>query len=188
MIPNPRLAGRYAKSILDLSVEKDQLEAVYKDMLFLQAICKGSRELVNLLKSPVVNADKKDKILDAVTAGKISVITATFTKLLIRKGRESYLPEIVEAFIRQYKDLKDIHTVKLTTASPVSEEIKNVILGKIRSATNMQKLELDAEVKEELIGGFILEIGDRLIDTSVAFDLKNIKKQFENNDFIYKIR
>jgi F-type H+-transporting ATPase subunit delta len=188
MIPNPRLAGRYAKSLLDLSVEKDQLEAVYKDMQFLQAVCAGSRELVSILKSPVIKADKKDKILDAITAGKIGVITATFNKLLIRKGRESYLPEIVAAFIQQYKDLKGIHTVKLTTATPVSDELKKVILDKIRSTTDMQKLELDSEVKEELIGGFILEIGDRLIDTSVAFDLNDIRKQFRNNDFVYKIR
>jgi F-type H+-transporting ATPase subunit delta len=188
MTPNPRLAGRYAKSLLDLSIEQDQLEAVYTDMQFLQAVCKGSRELVSILKSPVINADKKNKILDAITAGKIGVITATFNKLLIRKGREAYLPEIVAAFIQQYKDLKDIHTVKLTTATPVSEELKKVILDKIRATTDMQKLEMESEVKEELIGGFILEIGDQLIDTSVAFDLNNIRKQFKNNDFIYKIR
>lgn len=188
MTPNPRLAGRYAKSLLDLSVEKDQLEAVYKDMQLLQTVCAGSRELVSILKSPVINADKKDKILEAITAGKIGVITATFNKLLIRKGREAYLPEIVAAFIQQYKDLKGIHTVKLTTATPVSDELKEVILDKIRSTTDMQKLEMDSEVKEDLIGGFILEIGDQLIDTSVAFDLKNIRKQFKNNDFIYKIR
>ncbi len=171
-----------------MSIEKDQLEAVYKDMLFLQAVCNASRELVTILKSPVINADKKDKILDAITAGKIGVITATFDKLLIRKGREAYLPEIVTAFIRQYKDLKGIHTVKLTTATLVSEELKKVILDKIRAATDMQKLEMDSEVKEEIIGGFILEIGDQLIDTSVAFDLNSIRKQFKNNDFIYKIR
>src|ERR1700761_5330152 len=119
MNPNPRLAGRYAKSLLDLSIEKDQLATVYKDMLFLQAICKGSRELVNLLKSPVINSDKKDKILDAVSAGKIGELTATFNKLMIRKGREGYLPEVIDAFIQQYKDLNGIHTVKLTTAMPI---------------------------------------------------------------------
>lgn len=188
MTPNPRLAGRYAKSLLDLSIEKDQLAAVYKDMLFMQTICKSSRELVSLLKSPVVNTDKKDKILDAVTAGKIGALTATFNKLMIRKGREGYLPEVIDAFIHQYKDLNGIHTVKLTTATPIGEELKKMILDKIRAATDMQKLELDSEVNEALIGGFILEVGDQLIDTSVAFDLKNIKKQFRNNDFIYKIR
>lgn len=187
-MPNPRLAGRYAKSLIDLAIEKDQLEAVYNDMLYLQAICRSSRELVNLLKSPVVTADKKDKILDALTAGKISVITASFNKLLMKKSRESFLPEIATAFIQQYKDLKGIHTVKLTTAMPVSDDLKKVLLDKIRSSTNMQNLELNSEVKEDIIGGFVLEIGDSLVDVSVAYDLNNIKKQFQNNDFIYKIR
>ena len=111
-MPNPRLAGRYAKSLIDLAIEKDQLEAVYKDMLFLQAACHGSKEFVSLLKSPVIKADKKDRILDAVTAGKIGVITTAFNKLLLKKGRESYLPEIISAFIDQYKAHKDIHTAE----------------------------------------------------------------------------
>jgi F-type H+-transporting ATPase subunit delta len=187
-MPNPRLAGRYAKSLLDLAIEKGQLDAVYSDMLYLDAAIRSSRELVVLLKSPIVKADKKGKILEAITAGKISVITATFSKLLLNKGREFYLPEIVTAFIAQYKENKGIHTVKLTTAIPVSEELKQELLEKIRVGKNMQHLELNTEVNEALIGGYVLEIGDELVDASIAFDLHNIKKQFQNNDFVYKIR
>ena len=187
-MPNPRLAARYAKSVLDLAIEKGQLDAVYDDMLFLQAAFRSSKELVVLLKSPIIKADKKDKIMDAITAGKISVITATFNKLLLRKNRELYLPEIVTAFIDQYKVNKGIHTVKLTTATPVSEELKQSILEKVRTGKHLQRVELNTVVDETLIGGFILEIGDQLVDDSIAFELNNIKKQFQNNDFIYKIR
>lgn len=187
-MPNPRLAGRYAKSLVDLALEKGQLDTVYNDMLFLDAAIKSSRELVVLLKSPIIKADKKGKILEAITSGKISVVTSSFNKLLLSKGREFYLPEIVTAFIAQYKEHKGIHTVKLTTAVPVSEELKQSILQRIRAEKNMQHLELNTEVKESLIGGYVLEIGDQLVDASIAFDLHNIKKQFQNNDFIYKIR
>ena len=187
-LPNPRLAARYAKSILDLAVEKDQLEAVYNDMLFLQAAFKSSRELVVLLKSPIIKGDKKIKVLDAIGAGRISIITATFNKLLVRKNRESYLPEIVHAFIDQYKVHKGIHVAKLTTAVPVSEELKESILEKVRSAQHIQQIELHTAVDEALIGGFVLELGDQLVDASIIYELNNIKKQFENNDFIYKIR
>lgn len=187
-LPNPRLAARYAKSILDLVLEKDQLEPVYKDMLFLQAAFKSSRELVSLLKSPIVNADKKEKVLDAIGDGRISVITATFNKLLLRKGRESYLPEIVNAFIGQYKEYKGIHIAKLTTAAPVSDELKESILLKVRDAQHIQQIELHTAVDETLIGGFVLELGDQMVDASISYELNNIKKQFENNDFIYKIR
>ena len=187
-MPNPRLAARYAKSLIDLAIEKDQLEAVYNDMLFLQQAIRGSRELANLLKSPIISPDKKDKIMDAITAGKVSTITATFNKLLLNKGREAYLLEIVAAFIEQYKELKGIHTVKLTTAVPVTEDVKKAIMDKISADKHLKNIELVTAIDESLIGGFVLEIGDELVDGSIAFDLKNIKKQFQNNDFIYKIR
>jgi len=187
-MPNPRLAARYAKSILDLAIEKGQLEEVYNDMLFLQQAFRSSRELLVMIKSPVIKADKKDKVLDAIMAGKVSVITSTFNKLLLSKGREFYLPEIITAFIDQYKVYKGIHMVKLTTAVPVSEELKKTIVDKISADKSLKNIELVTAVDEKLIGGFVLEIGDELVDASIAFDLRNIKKQFQNNDFIYKIR
>src|SRR6187402_3377233 len=115
-MPNPRLAGRYAKSLIDLANEKGQLEEVHNDMLFLQQAFQSSKELVVMIKSPIIKADKKEKVLAAITGGKISVITTTFYELLLRKGRESFLPEIITAFIDQYKVLKGIQVVKLTTA------------------------------------------------------------------------
>ena len=187
-MPNPRLAARYAKSILDLAIERGQLEEVHDDMLFLQQAFRSSRELLVMIKSPVIKADKKDKVLGAIMAGKVSVITATFNKLLLSKGREFYLPEIITAFIDQYKEYKGIHMVKLTTAVPVGEELKKSIMDKISADKHLKNIELVTSVNEDLIGGFVLEIGDELVDASIAFDLKNIKKQFQNNDFIYKIR
>jgi F-type H+-transporting ATPase subunit delta len=84
---NPRLATRYAKSIIDLSIERGQLEQVFADMQLLQQICKGNPDFVNLLRSPVVNADTKTKIVKAITTGKISELTDSFITLLIRKTR-----------------------------------------------------------------------------------------------------
>jgi F-type H+-transporting ATPase subunit delta len=187
-MPNPRLAARYAKSLIDLSLEKGELEPVYNDMLFLQSVCKSSKDFVSLLKSPVIKADKKGKVLDAITEGRVSVITSSFNKLLMNKGREDVLPEIITAFIQQYKDHKGIFIVKLTTAVPVSEELKNAILDKIRNSTAMKNIELNTEVNENLIGGFVLEAAGQLVDASILYDLNNVKKQFQNNDFIYKIR
>ncbi len=188
MTPNPRLDARYAKAILDLAIERNELENVYNDMLFLQQAFRDSRDLVSMLRSPIIKADKKGKVLDAIGAGRISAITTSFYKLLLAKEREAYLPEMATAFIGQYKVHKGIQTVKLTTATPVSEEVKQVILEKVRTVRNVQQIDLHTEINEDLIGGFVLEIGDELVDASVAFELHNIKKQFQNNDFIYKIR
>ena len=100
---NPRLAARYAKSLIDLATEQNQLERVYDDMLLLQSVCKTNRDFVALLKSPVIPADKKLSVLDASTSGRVTDLTASFNRLLVRKGRESVLPEIADAFIEQYK-------------------------------------------------------------------------------------
>ena len=122
---NPRLAIRYAKSLIDLALEKDQLDEVYADMKFLQSIIKSNPDFVALLKSPVIQEDKKSKIIESVIAGRVSNLTSLFIKLLGGKTRESNLPEIVTAFIEQYNKVKEIHKVKITTASPISNELKN---------------------------------------------------------------
>ena len=185
---NPRLAGRYARSIIDLAIEQNQLDVVYADMQWLAALCKASKEFVGLLKSPVIKGDKKQAVLDAITRGKVGAITEGFNKLLISKNRENVLPEIVTAFIDQYNEIKGIHKVKLTTAQPLTNEMRTSVLAKITSETPMKKVELEALTNEELIGGFVLEYNNNLVDASILRDLKDIKKQFMNNEFIMKIR
>ncbi len=187
-MPNPRLAARYAKSLLDLAIEKDQLEKVYADMQWLQAVNKSNRDFVVLLRSPVIKGDKKEKIIEAVTRGNISEMTAGFIRLMVRKSREGFLPEVVTAFVNQYKLYKNIHTIKLTTAVPVSDKVKSQIMDRIKKTTDMKNIELESVVNEDIVGGFVLQAGDKLIDASIAYDLKAIARQFENNDFIYKLR
>lgn len=187
-MPNPRLASRYAKSLMDLALEKGQLEQVFADMQWLHAVCKSNRDFVNLLRSPIINADTKKKIMEAVTAGKLGALTAAFNTLLITKGRESYLPEIVAAFIAAYKAHKNIHIIKLTSAAPLSDNTKKAIVAQVQKTTQFEHIEVEEKIDESLIGGFVLQVGDQLVDASVAYDLKAIAKQFDNNDFIYKIR
>ena len=184
---NPRLATRYAKSLLDLSIEQNQLEAVYADMKLLKGINKSNPDFVALLRSPIITADKKDKILDAVIGKSVSQIFMLFIRLLTTKKRESNLPEIVTAFLEQYNKLKNIQTVKLTTATPISDELKNSIIARVKSADS-SAIEIETAVKEELIGGFKLEIGGTLIDASILRDLNDIKRQFLNNEYIHNIR
>jgi len=185
---NPRLATRYAKSLIDLSVEKGQLENVFSDMLWLQSVCKTNKDFVTMLKSPIIKSDKKQKIVEAITDGRISEITKGFNRLLIAKGRESNLPEVAAAFVHQYKVYKNIFSVKLTTASPASDELKNAFVNHLKTTTDMQNIELETVVDPNVIGGFVLQVGDKLVDASIAFDLRHMARQFENNDFIYKVR
>jgi F-type H+-transporting ATPase subunit delta len=184
---NARLAGRYAKSILDLATEKGQLEAVYADMKYLQAVCAASNEFVNLLRSPIIKADQKNSIIDAVTKDKVSALTNAFTVLLVKKGRERDLPEMATAFIEQYNALKGIHQVTLTTAVEVSDVLKKSIEDKVKAENKFATIELTTKTDEALIGGFVLEFDNNLLDASIARDLKDIKKQFLHNEFVEKI-
>ncbi|MBO9620216.1 MAG: ATP synthase F1 subunit delta [Niabella sp.] len=187
-MPNPRLASRYAKALLDLAKEKNQVPQVFADVQWLQAVCKESKDFVNLLRSPIIKADKKKSIVTAIAGNNIGTITKGFTDLLIAKNREAILPEILPAFVDQYKVLNNIHTVKLTTAVPVSDEVKNNIINQVKKASGEQNIELETSVNPDIIGGFVLEMGDKMVDASVSYDLKAIAKQFKNNDFIYKVR
>lgn len=185
---NPRLAARYAKSLIGLAIERNQLEDVYKDAQYLQQLCTLSSEFVNLLKSPIIKADMKTAILKAVTEGRIGELMTAFNKLLVTKSRENFLPEIIHAFIEQYKEHKGIFTATLTTAVPVSEEVKNAITGKVKELVPGKQVDLKTAVDESLIGGFQLDLGNTLVDASIAYDLSKIRSQFLNNDFVYKIR
>ena len=185
---NPRLAQRYAKGLLDLAKELDKLDAVHDDIILLNSVCRQSREFVVMLKSPVISADKKYKIIQVLTGDKISKTTQTFIKLITSKNRESNLPEIIKAFIEQYNRIKGIHKVKLTTATPVSDEIKNSFITKIESSSSINNIELEAIVDEKIIGGFVLEMEGKLVDASILRDLNDVKKQFQNNDYIHKLR
>lgn len=187
-MPNPRLAARYAKSLIDLATEKNQLEAVYADAAYLQALTKASKDFANLLRSPVIKADKKQSIIDAVAGKNISAITNAFTRLLVNKGRESDLPEIIEAFIEQYNAIKGIHKVRLTTAVPVSDELKNAIVAKTKAEAGLDNVELETKVDENIIGGFMLEYNNNLVDASILRDLNDIKKQFGQNVYMHNIR
>jgi F-type H+-transporting ATPase subunit delta len=187
-MPNPRLAYRYAKSIIDIAVETGQLETVYADMKYMQQLFKVSRDFVNLLRSPIVTPDKKASVLVAVTENKVSALTASFNKLVVTKGRESGLPEIVNAVVEQYNKLKGIHQVRLTTAVEISDDIKNILTAKLNNEASLGKIELETKTDESLIGGFVLEFNNNLLDASIARDLADIKKQFNQNTYVMQMR
>lgn len=185
---NLRLADRYAKSLIDLSTERGQLDKVREDMIYIQSLCKASADFVNVLRSPIIKADQKENIIIAVTKGKISELTGAFSTLLVKKGRETDLPAIANAFINQYNAIKGIHIVKLTTAVEVSEEMKKSIQQNVQKANHFETVELETVVDASIIGGFKLSFNNKMVDASVAHDLLEIKKQFTKNYYVHSLR
>lgn len=178
-----RISSRYAKSLLDLAIEKGELERVYADMQTVNQVFRGSRELELLLQSPVVKGDKKVKIIQLIFADKLSNISSMFVNLIISKGRESLLLEVAQSFISQYKIYKKITVVELTSAVTIDAGTRAKILA---AAAEMSEgsIELVEKVDSELIGGFVLKVNDRQVDTSISSKLRNLKREFSNNPYI----
>ena len=185
---NPRLAGRYAKSLVVFAQEQNKLDEVYNDMSYLKALCSQSRDFSNLLRSPVIKADTKEKIVKEVVGSRISALSSAFIHLLIQKGREGNLPEVANAAIEQYNEIKGIHHVKLTTASPASEAIRQEVINKVKAETGLQNIELETVTDASIIGGFQLEFKGNLVDASIVRDLRDVQKQFQENVYIQNIR
>lgn len=179
-----RIATRYAKALVDLSLEQGKLEQVYQDMQLLQSAAKN-RDLHLFLKSPVIHADKKIAAFSALFKGKMDDLTLAYMSLLANKGREGYLTEIAAEFIRQYKLLNKITTVKVHTAAPISDALLSDLREKlIASGITFANLEILTTVDPELIGGFVLEFDNKRYDASVAHKLDALRAQFSKNLYI----
>jgi F-type H+-transporting ATPase subunit delta len=172
-------ADRYAKSLMQLATETNQVDAVRNDMRAIDQVSKENREFVLLLNSPVVKTDKKISVLDAIFGGKVSDLTMSFLKLVTRKHRESYLGDIAGAFNDLYKRDRNIYTAVVTSAKGLDASTRERLLELIRSQLKGE-VELFEKTDPATIGGFVLKIGDRQIDKSVARQLSNLKKQFTN--------
>lgn len=182
-----RVSHRYAKSLLDLALEKGQLEPVNEDMRLVLETIRANRELSVLLKSPVVKTDKKQEILKAIFGGHIGVISTEFLNILTRKRREGELEGIADAFVSQYKKHKQILTAVITTASGLDEKLRAQVLEVVKQSAGGKSIELVEKTDTALIGGFVLRIGDKQVDASVIRQIRNLERNFSENPYISEI-
>jgi len=174
-----QIAVPYAKAVFDLALEKKVLEDVTKDMQTLIALCKSNREFLLMLKSPILKTDKKKKIVTTIFTGSLAAVTMTFFRIIIEKRREPLLPDIAAAFIGLYKDYKKILTTTVKTPVPLTEATRKQILGIMKSQTK-GSIELIEEIKEDLIGGFVLQWKDMQYDASIQNQLQKMKREMAN--------
>ena len=179
-----KVASRYAKSLLNLAKEQNKVEEVLSD---IQSFDKAleNRDLLLLTKSPIVPLDKKRAIFDALFKSKYDNMTMMFFDIILRKGREAYLPEIADSFIAQYNTLKGISKVTVTTATPLSKESLEAVRAKLlASNVTDESIEFTTIVDPSIIGGLVIRIGDNLYDASVERKLKELKKDFSENKYV----
>jgi len=171
------VAARYAKAIIDLAEEQKLVEPIKGDMeLFLHTL-KANPELKAVLANPIVSHSKKVKILDEIFASKVNKASLAFFKLMVNKSRGEVLYATAGEFINLYDIKKHIIHASVVSATTLSDANKQKMIADIQTATG-GTVKLDAKVDPSLIGGFVLTVGDRQIDTSIASDLHKLKKEF----------
>jgi F-type H+-transporting ATPase subunit delta len=169
------IAIPYAKALFELAVERNVLEETLKDIKVIAELCANNKDFRMMLKSPLINTDKKKIIFTRIFGETLSQLTLNYLLIIIRKKRESIIHDIALVFIELYKDYHGILTTVLKTAVPVTDDVRQKILKIMKDQTSM-KIELIEEVKEELIGGFILQWKDKMYDASIRHQIKRMHK------------
>jgi len=178
-----KAALRYATSLLDLALEQNVLDNVNKDMLLLEEICAQYKDFKLLLNSPIIKADKKIEILKTLFQDKISALSLSFIMLVTKKRREALLEEISKAFHTLYNQQKGISKVIITTAGKLDESLRKKVL-ELSKSNPKSEIELIENIDTALIGGFIIRIADQQIDTSIASDIKRLRRDFSENYYV----
>jgi F-type H+-transporting ATPase subunit delta len=184
---NHRVAHRYAKSIMELSLEKDILEEVHADFVKLSTMVKGNRDLALMLNNPIISSEKKLKVLNALYATGAQSMTLTFFEIVSRKGRESVLVDVAKEFENQYNIHKSIQVAELTTTYAIDEKLRKQFVELVKEVSGLETVQLVEKINPDLIGGYILKVNDRQLDESLSSKLRILKAEFSENHYESKI-
>lgn len=174
-----RAAIRYAKAILDIAVDNKATLAVENDMRAVVTTISDSKELKDMLASPIVKSEDKKKALTGIFKG-IHAISEGMIKLLVDNKRIGMLNEVALKYIILNEQLKGQDVAVVTTAVPLTKELEKKVLVQVAQLTG-NEVTVENKIDESIIGGFILRVGDLQFDASVANKLSNLKREFTNS-------
>ncbi len=165
---------RYAKALLELAVERNELDAISEDMKLMESTIEGSRDLVLFLRSPIIAKSQKLNVLQEVFAGKISDTTKAFIDILVRKGRESDVVGVGSAFRMLFNEHTGIIVVEITTATGLGSDQKSKLVKSLESRTG-KKVELTERIDPAVRGGIRARIDDTVIDGTIQYKLEQLR-------------
>ena len=175
-----KLSNRYAKSLADIALKNNAMDATLQDMKLVLEACKSISELRQLLRSPIIKTKKKIKIIQEIFSSRISITTLNFIEMITVKKREAFLQTIAESFIVIYKRINQIETVTVTSVNPLEQDYKERLIAEVKK-TGCKKVELIEKTSSDLIGGVIIKYGDKQIDASIKTKINRLKKTFSKN-------
>ena len=174
-----RAAIRYAKAILSFALEQNKEVEVNDDMLLIANTIDESEDLQLLLSSPIIKSQLKKAAIKEVFSSKIISLSIGLLDLLIDNKRLSILNEVAKKYTILFDALKGIEVAQVTTAVPLTEALNKQVLSKVKEITGKEAT-IENNINPDVIGGFILRIGDVQYDASIANKLQGLKRQFES--------
>ncbi len=171
-----RIAVRYAKALFDLALEKNSVNGVYRDMRNISLLC-AMDEVKSVISNPVIPLRKRKDAIIALTGDGADKLTINFIELIFSNGRGEYLASAARNFMDLTRRHRGIRQVTLTTAVPVSGEMKKEMAA-LLDDRDPDTIEFNEQIDGSIIGGFILRVDDSYIDASVRNRLNRFRKEF----------
>jgi len=171
-----RVALRYAKAAMELSIDQKKVKVVERDMLTIQETVAENDNLRDVLASPVLNTSDKEAVLNAIFKDADPLSRELFSQLG-RNKRIGMLGEVARQYVLLYEQMQGQDVARVVTAVPLTAELEKKILGQLKQITG-KEVTVENEVDPSLIGGFILRLGDLEYNASIASKLANLKREF----------
>jgi F-type H+-transporting ATPase subunit delta len=169
------MAGRYAIALFDLALEEDKIEEVEAALVRIDDLIKESGDFARLVRSPVFSSEEQARSLTAIAShAEITGLTANFLQLLVKNRRLFALRDIIAGFRRLLADHRGEVTAEVTSAVPLSDAQTDELKATLKAKTG-KAVTLNATVDPAIIGGLIVKIGSRMVDTSIRTKLNALK-------------
>jgi F-type H+-transporting ATPase subunit delta len=170
------VAERYATALYDLADETKSLDAVAQDLRNLKNLIAGSPDLRRFLRSPLIGRQAQTRAMQAVLeAAKTSDLVRRFVGVVGGHRRLFALPGMIDAFLRQLAKRRGEVTVHVSSARPLSAEQSAQLTDALKKAVG-QKINIESKVEPELIGGLVVRVGSRMVDTSIRTQLQRLRR------------
>lgn len=158
------------------------MDVVGRDLDLLSALFRDSRDLVLLLQSPIIKSDKKQAVLDAVLQDHLGELVSSYLRILVNKGREGLVVDMVAEGQSQLRALRNIQSVSVTTAFPLTDSLRDQIMAQV-AKVHKGDVDLTETVDPEILGGYMLKMGDQMIDASVKRHLRTLGRELTEHDY-----
>ena len=165
------VAGTYGDALFDFAMEENQIDSLMDEILTVQAVLEENKGLEKILVHPEIPKQKKLQVIEDVFKGRISDALTGFLRIVVTKGRYKNLPDIFAYFIARVKEYKKIGVAEVISAIPLSGEQKEKIEKKLLDTTHYETMEIEYKVYEKKIGGLMIRIGDRVVDSTIQSKL-----------------